>query len=130
MSASAPPPTRTVVLRHELPDGSFHYDWMFEPAPASSSLLTFRLSLRPDSEHRELHAERLQDHRAEYLSYEGPISGNRGHVTRELTGACTITTSSPDTIEIEVQWPTSRLSYALRRAGDHWLIHARPAPVR
>jgi hypothetical protein len=66
---------RTVVLLHVLPDGSRHFDWLFEQAGSPEleplddhrSLITFRLQYRPDAA-EVLDAERLEDHR-EVLIY-------------------------------------------------------------
>lgn len=35
-------------------------------------------------------AQRIHDHRLDYLEYEGPISGDRGHVSRYDRGSCQI----------------------------------------
>jgi hypothetical protein len=82
-------PAHTVQLLHELPDGSRHVDWMIDLDPGSErELLTFRLERRVDemSPGERLTVERLADHRRAYLSYEGPISGDRGHVKRIASG--------------------------------------------
>jgi hypothetical protein len=75
-----------VLLLHELPDGSSHYDWMIQ-RPGRGQLITFRLSQRIDQAppHQFL-GQRLPDHRPEYLGYEGEVSGNRGVVTRLSEG--------------------------------------------
>ena len=89
---------RWVLLRHELPDGSWHHDWMFEhpssvdaAAAASGGLITFKLD---SSVHwppgAKFEAERLADQRREYLEYEGPISGGRGAVRRVAAGECRV----------------------------------------
>jgi hypothetical protein len=80
----------TVLLKHELPDGSSHFDWLLERAGHPDlGLVTFRVQVRPD-ENTASHFEavRLADHRREYLTYEGPISGGRGRVIRLASGAC------------------------------------------
>lgn len=69
---------RFVILRHVCED--LHYDFMIEKGGA---LLTWRIM--PDSFVRMLDgvavdAERISDHRNEYLNYEGPVSGGRGRV--------------------------------------------------
>jgi len=38
---------------------------------------------------KEISAKKIQDHRAYYLDYEGPISCDRGHVTAMDKGNCT-----------------------------------------
>jgi len=71
---------RFVVLRHETPPDyqrPLHWDLMLEK---SGSLQTWALEAEPTTG-RTLIAERLNDHRLEYLDYEGPVSGNRGTVT-------------------------------------------------
>lgn len=86
-----------VLLRHDLPDGSWHYDWLLEPASAAAApggpdarvLLAFRVAKRLDVDPpREFPAERLPDHRRLYLDYEGEIAGGRGRVTRVAAGTC------------------------------------------
>src|SRR5262245_48918907 len=94
---------RMVLLLHELPDGSSHYDWMIqkpsvpvvgavrgtgaEPGPEERCLITFRVTERIDlPQVQGFLAERLADHRYAYLDYEGPISGNRGSVRRMAEG--------------------------------------------
>jgi hypothetical protein len=72
---------RYVILRHETPPGAArasHYDLMFDAGPA---LRTWAVVAPPDTP-GEQPAEALADHRREYLTYEGPTSGNRGSVTR------------------------------------------------
>jgi hypothetical protein len=77
---------RYVVSRH---DGvtNPHFDLMFETAPGSM-LATFRLPEWPISSSMEV--IRLRDHRRLYLDYEGPISGDRGHVSKIAEGQCRI----------------------------------------
>ena len=72
---------RFVILRHETPPGSqrpLHWDFMLEEGAA---LLTWALA-EPPAEGRPIAAEALADHRTAYLDYEGPVSGDRGTVTR------------------------------------------------
>jgi hypothetical protein len=76
---------RFVILLHETPPGyshPTHWDLMFEQGTA---LRTWALAAEP-SGGVTIDAERLPDHRREYLDYEGPISGDRGQVTRWDTG--------------------------------------------
>ncbi|MCZ6834507.1 MAG: hypothetical protein O7G85_01920, partial [Planctomycetota bacterium] len=76
-------------LRHELPEGSWHIDWMLgQDRAGSAKLVTFRLPrpLVELSPGQSLEAIRLAEHRPAYLDYEGPISGNRGIVTQIAKG--------------------------------------------
>ena len=81
---------RFVVLEHKLPPESerpSHWDLLLEQPPEwGGVLLSFEVS-KPPAEWGPLTAVlKLPDHRALYLDYEGPISGNRGSVTRVLEG--------------------------------------------
>lgn len=88
--------TRGVLLRHDLPDGSHHFDWMVELAiPDEHRLVTLRIPPPPapadppgpmDPAGRPFTAELLPPHRAAYLDHEGPIAGDRGTVTRLAAG--------------------------------------------
>lgn len=78
---------RAVLLRHDLPDGSSHYDWMIQRSGSPDDpLVTFRVATRIDEGAAAFRAERLADHRAAYLDYEGEVSGGRGSVTRVAEG--------------------------------------------
>lgn len=85
---------RAVLLRHDLPDGSSHYDWMIERA--GNALITFRTSARVDQGGvGGFEAERIDDHRGAYVTYEGPVSGGRGTVSRVATGELTVAEAPP-----------------------------------
>jgi hypothetical protein len=78
---------RYVVLRHEEVPRP-HFDVMVETG-AGSALATWRAGEWPPRPGAAM--ERLADHRAAYLTYEGPVSGGRGHVRRVAGGECVIT---------------------------------------
>ncbi len=94
---------RAVLLRHDLPDGSFHYDWMIQRAGGPDRpLVTFRVRDRIDrGGAQEFAAERLSDHRAAYLGYEGPVSGDRGQVLRVAAGEMVIVEESAVRLVVE-----------------------------
>jgi hypothetical protein len=78
---------RMVLLRHELPDGKWHFDWMIETPDRGRGLVTFRVGVRVDAaEITQFDGERMGMHRPEYLTYEGPVSGGRGVVRRVAEG--------------------------------------------
>jgi hypothetical protein len=77
-----PVPLHYVVLRHE-GVAEPHYDLMLEVAPGSA-LATWRLNEWPPTQHATFTP--LPDHRRAYLTYEGPISGDRGTVRRIAGG--------------------------------------------
>ena len=72
---------RFVILLHETPPDSnraTHWDFMLE---AGDVLRTWALSEEPRVG-TPISVEALPDHRLAYLDYEGPVSRNRGTVTR------------------------------------------------
>jgi len=86
------PVLRFVVLRHEgVP--SPHYDLMVEVTPGSP-LITWRCERWPID--RPTPLAFLPDHRNEYLACEGPVSGDRGYVTRVETGTYRLTCADDD----------------------------------
>jgi hypothetical protein len=77
-------PMRYVVLRHDgIPEP--HFDFLIEAVPGHD-LFTWRAPSWPPRGGEIF--ERLPDHRCAYLDYEGPVSGNRGHVRRVEAGVC------------------------------------------
>lgn len=75
---------RFVLLHHQLPPGerASHWDLMLERGAA---LRTWALAESPLTT-PEVEATPLPDHRLAYLDYQGPVSGNRGVVSRADVG--------------------------------------------
>jgi hypothetical protein len=71
-------PFRFVILHHTGIE-SPHFDFMFEMEP-DALLTTFRCPFWPPVPGEIW--EELPEHRRAYLDYEGPVSGDRGHVRR------------------------------------------------
>ena len=93
---------RYVVLHHEgvaVP----HYDLMFEREPGGA-LTTYRSPAWPITVRTRI--EPLEDHRREYLEFEGPVSGDRGHVRRVLGGSCDVHLEAPFYTSIILLTPT------------------------
>ena len=123
----------TVLLSHELPDATSHVDWMIASEPRGREpLVTFRVGSRIDQMKADegLLARRIDDHRAEFLTYQGPVSGNRGTVRRLTRGTVVTWERSGDRWHMKIDWPApkgglQRQSLRLtRRSGDSdaWLI--------
>lgn len=88
---------RYVILEHDHP--VLHWDFMLE---AGDVLRTWRLAERPELG-RTIAAETLPDHRRVYLDYEGPVSGNRGYVTRWDVGSFTWFADEADRVIVQLQ---------------------------
>ncbi len=97
--------TAMVLLRHDLPDGSWHFDWLIDRGEGGP-LLSFRVVPRiDDPQVLTFDAERILDHRRDYLDYEGEVSGGRGMVRREAVGvgvACS--EEGPNRVHVSGDW--------------------------
>lgn len=87
---------RYVILEHDWPVP--HWDVLLE---AGAVLRAWRVAVEPRCG-AALPAERNFDHRLMYLEYEGPISGNRGSVTRWDVGTFDWVEDGGDRVVVEV----------------------------
>jgi hypothetical protein len=106
---------RFVLLFHDCPPSEpgrlgpgapSHWDLMLE---LDGALMTWNLAELPpnwqtpsDQDAIELKATRLPSRRLAYLEYEGPVSNNRGHVTRIDRGDYEIAGESPAWLEVRL----------------------------
>ena len=109
---------RFVILRHDSPRGE-HFDFMLE---AGDVLKTWALP-RPPEIGVEMDCEALADHRLAYLDYEGPISGQRGSVTRWDCGTYTLERQS------DAEWTVNLVGRENRRPGNASPLGRRAEPV-
>ena len=114
---------RFVVLQHEMPPGarSTHWDFMLEH---EGVLRTWALA-EPPAIGREIAAEALADHRLAYLEYQGPVSGNRGTVTRWDAGNYETLADAPDESTIHLSGAKFIGTAHLRRdssAPQRWIF--------
>ena len=125
----------TVQLRHDLPDGTWHVDWLIDLDPVGEGRLpTFRLRRRVDDlcAGESIEAERLEDHRRRYLTYEGPVKGDRGEVQRVATGRIEALQMLGDVWAMLVRWEPADQPTAVwqrlrvSRAGPAWLVQVLP----
>jgi hypothetical protein len=112
---------RFVLLYHECPAGYIrpsHWDLMFECGAvlrtwalrelprdwASIVALTkeFAAECRDNAAIDQVNADRLADHRLDYLSYEGAVRGGRGSVTRVEQGTYAILNETADQWQVYV----------------------------
>lgn len=130
-----------VLLRHDGSPEGVHFDWMLQPpGPSETPLLSFRVAVRVDGMGEGgFEAERVADHRAAYLTYEGPISGGRGRVRRVASGRWRAAAVAPDELRglLAVEFsderpdgsllPTVRFRGAVER-GNWWRFELHPEP--
>jgi hypothetical protein len=113
---------RFVVLSHDWP--SQHWDLMLEKEAA---LRTWRLSSEPGPS-TPTAALQLPDHRLTYLTYEGPLSGNRGAVGRWDYGTLEWLQESNEHIRVRLGGRRLRGLAALDVAdsASAWTFHFTP----
>ncbi len=87
-----------------------HYDFMLEHGEA---LRTWRL--RSTTFHAPQNAQRLKDHRKDYLDYEGEVSGGRGRVRIWDTGTYLVDEERPDLLRIALAGRQLRTRLNLQR---------------
>ncbi|MBP86984.1 MAG: hypothetical protein CMJ64_09755 [Planctomycetaceae bacterium] len=114
---------RFVVLRHEPGPAStreLHWDLMLED---DSDLRTWALVSEPKPD-ATIVAIELPNHRKDYLVYEGPVSGERGSVTRFDHGTYSLIRESSDEVAIELNGQRLRAAVTLQRCSDdqRWLV--------
>ena len=93
---------RYAILYHQMPAGGprlSHWDLLLE---SGETLRTWALAQQP-SAGESVAADPLADHRIEYLEYEGPVSGNRGEVTRWDAGTFQWLADGPDLVSVSLQ---------------------------
>ena len=90
---------RFVVLCHE-GVGEKHFDIMFETT-RGSKLATWRSGQWPLTNGTIV--QPLADHRAEYLEYEGQVSGGRGFVKRVTEGRHLVREDRLDRLVVQLQ---------------------------
>ncbi len=108
---------RFVVLEHRWE--GVHDDLMFE---VGGTLKTWSID-SPLELGVEVPARIRADHRTVYLDYEGPVSGNRGHVTRRAGGVYRVIEWSDRRIDLVIESPqlTGKLRLVEGDAGG-WTV--------
>jgi hypothetical protein len=113
---------RFVILHHRLADGE-HWDLMLERGEV---LATWRLPLEPrDATCLPMTVHRIGDHRKAYLDYEGPVSRNRGYVTRVDQGEWTPVEERSDCFAFDLNGAQLHGSFEIRREGDRLILSVR-----
>ncbi|HEX4590592.1 MAG TPA: DNA polymerase ligase N-terminal domain-containing protein [Gemmataceae bacterium] len=105
---------RFVILDHDHP--SRHWDFLLESGPA---LRSWRLLAEPQRG-QSIAAELLPDHRPIYLDYEGPVSGDRGRVSRWDAGIFDWERNETDFVCAKLSGERVNGRVELRRSAVGW----------
>ena len=113
---------RFVVLRHVDRLG-VHFDLMID---VGDGLATWKMSAPPEAANKVgIICRRIGDHRRAYLEYEGPISGDRGEVSRHDCGSCFCHEKTDDAWIVEFRGRLLMGWYKLERCrpdDQDWLL--------
>jgi hypothetical protein len=117
---------QTVVLLHTQPNQPDHYDWLIDQPELSEEhrLITFRTTARPDQPGK-LIAQKTPNHRAFYLTHQGPLTNNRGRVVRVAAGHAHEWSQTESTIQCLLNWGIQTYACSAERqaeATDVWHI--------
>ena len=124
---------RFALLRHELPPSqprASHWDLLLE---VGDHLATWTLAKLPAAwmsnlgascaatSHARVRAVRIHDHRLAYLDYEGPVSNDRGLVTRCDRGDFEVEEWRDDLCRVVLSGGVLQGAVELQRVeGDAW----------
>ncbi len=131
-------PTRAVLLLHAVSGEPDHCDLLLERPPSSPAhaadpddhrLISFRLEGPvPDLTALDQSATRTPDHRAHYLTHQGPISGARGRVRRILTARIHDLQESATTVRATLEINAAHIRFeADHLESNRWRLQTRPA---
>jgi hypothetical protein len=130
MPQTPPPYLQTSLLWHTTPAGS-HYDWLLQTpclqGLETDTLTTFRLHLPPSlwSPKHPIPLTPLTPHRKIYLTFQGPVSSQRGFVLRANHGIFTPLSWSDSQITLQITWqqfPLCARCTLTRRSTDAWSL--------
>ena len=140
------PPTKefpftTVILQHDLSDGTTHFDWLLaRDSESASPLISFRTSIRPDQldEPKWVDLEKRPDHRPDYLTFEGELEDNRGTVSQLAKGSIFFSKPHESGLNLMIEWDNGKIfefviewgngAYAYRRVFEDKSQEAPPPP--
>jgi hypothetical protein len=105
---------RFVILAHDWPRA--HWDLLVEAGPV---LRAWRLFELPRAG-APVPVEPSADHRLLYLEYEGPVSGNRGTVTRYDAGTCDWIEDGPERARVRLRGARVAGVAELARGATGW----------
>jgi len=108
-------PDRFVILHHRAVLGD-HWDLMLERGDV---LWTWQLLRDPtDRANFPIPARRIDDHRLAYLTYEGPISGDRGTVRRIDAGTYRLDSAEEGSLVVRLEGATLQGVFTLIQTAN------------
>lgn len=120
--AGPPPQLRFAILAHRINE-SVHWDLLLE-LPERDGLAAWRIHRPPEQwphTHQDpaapdswLTVEELAPHRKVYLTYEGPVSGNRGTVEQVDGGRLTIHRYAEQSVTVTIEGTRFHYQLTLR----------------
>lgn len=113
---------RFVILTHDWPFP--HLDFLAE---CGGVLRAWRLLTEPTAD-ADIPAEPNFDHRLFYLDYEGPLSGERGSVSRWDAGTGEWLADEPDRVEIDLRGSKLTGRAVIRSDGGAWTFRVTAPP--
>ena len=92
------------VVLHHTGIAEPHFDLMVD-VPGRAKLVTWRIKTPPAEWSRAATfvPERIQDHRRVYLTFEGPLSENRGTVARVAAGTAIVSAQTRAALEMRLE---------------------------
>lgn len=119
------------VIQHHALATSEHWDLMLEQ---THTLVTWQVPLSPEkwADHA-VKCRKLPDHRKIYLTYEGPVSNNRGEVHIVFRGIYKLINATASRWQFDLISDTLRLKINLERNMEEpdscvWTLAASPLP--
>ncbi|MBX2852620.1 MAG: hypothetical protein KTR15_12850 [Phycisphaeraceae bacterium] len=128
---------RTAILEHTTADG-VHHDWLIEdptrpdPKAPDARLWTARVAPPPQDwpQRRRLELTAITPHRRNYLTYQGPVPGNRGRVRRLASGTCDAKLWTAHRIVLAMKTESIQIELQLvRQSADLWLAPVLAGPL-
>lgn len=96
-----------VVLRHVRDGHPDHFDWLIaRDERGERPLWSWRCAADPSTlaPAASMGVRAMADHRTRYLTYEGPISGDRGTVERVAEGTCRCDAAHAGLVTLTLEW--------------------------
>ncbi len=128
--------SQSALLLHIPPAAQPHLDWLLPHANANPEqpLITFRIARLPTDlpPGLPLPATRIHDHRPHYLTFQGPLTDNRGIVRRIASPDARMLEEAPDRLRFTADWGDGSTLWTATRSPDtppgEWVLLRHPNP--